>query len=111
MLQYVFNEDLGPNEPMMFSAKDQTWDKATLKQLKEEYNIIFMTKGDAVMPVMIINKDSEYPLFVIGSEDDGTIQFEREYGHFTNTFSPYWVEPLIADLQAALEHCNYKREK
>jgi hypothetical protein len=110
MLQYVFNTDLDDDEPMMFSAYDQCWDKATLKQLKEEYDIIFMTSGDAVMPIMIVDKDSEYPLFVIGTEDDGTIQFERECGQFKNCFSPYWCESLIADLKAAIEHFNYEKK-
>jgi hypothetical protein len=106
MLQYVFNTDLEDDEPMMFSAEDQCWDDDTLKQLREEYDIIFMTSGEGVMPVMILNKDGQYPLFVLGSEDDGTIFFDREYGHFRNTFSPYWVKYLIADLEEALRVCN-----
>lgn len=106
MLQYVFNTDLEDDEPMMFSAEEQCWDDATLKQLREEYNIIFMTSGDGVMPIMILNKDSKYPLLVIGSEDDGTIFFERKYGTLAHTFSPYWVKSLIADLEEALMVCN-----
>lgn len=106
MLQYIFNTDLEDDEPMMFSAEEQCWDDATLKQLREEYNIIFMTSGDGVMPIMILNKDSKYPLLVLGSEDDGTIFFKREYGTFQNTFSPYWVKSLIADLEEALRVCN-----
>ena len=106
MLQYVFNTNLEDDEPMMFSAEDQCWDDDTLKQLKEEYNIIFMTSGDAVKPVMIINTNSKYPLFVIGSEDDGTLFFHREYGQFTNCFSAYWAKSLIADLEEALQVCN-----
>ena len=106
MLKYVFNEDLEDDESMMFSAEDQCWDDATLKQLKEEYNIVFMTSGDAVKPVMIINGNSRYPLFVIGSEDDGTLYFKRQYGQFTNCFSAYWAKPLIADLEEALRMCN-----
>lgn len=106
MLQYIFNTDLEDDEPMMFSAYDQDWDKATLKQLKEKYDIVFMTSGDAVMPVMILNKDSEYPLLVLGSEDDGTIRFERKYGQFRNSFCLRWVKPLIADLEEAFKLCN-----
>lgn len=106
MLSYVFNEDLEDDESMMFSAEDQCWDDDTLKQLREEYDIVFMTNGDGVMPIMILNKDSQYPLFVLGSEDDGTIFFKRKYGHFINTFSPYWVKYLIADLEKALEICK-----
>ena len=106
MLQYVFNTDLEDDEPMMFCAEEQCWDDATLKQLREEHNIIFKTSGHGVMPVMILNKDSQYPLLVLGSEDDGTIRFQRKYGSLRNTFSPYWVKSLIADLEEALRVCN-----
>ena len=106
MLEYVFNTDLEDDEPMMFCAEDQCWDDATLKQLKEEYNIIFMTSGDAVKPVMIVNSNSKYPLIVIGSEDDGTLYFKRQYGQFINCFSAYWVKSLIADLEEALRICK-----
>lgn len=106
MLQYVFNEDLEDDDTMMFSAEDQCWDDDTLKQLKEEYNIVFMTNGDAVSPVMIINSNGKYPLFVIGSEDDGTLYFKRKNGQFTNCFSAYWAKSLIADLEEALRICK-----
>jgi len=106
MLSFIFNENLEDDEPMMFSAEDQCWDDDTLKQLKEEYDIVFMTSGDAVMPVMIINKDSKHPLLVLGTEDDGTIFFKRKYGQFINCFSPYWVKPLISDLEEALRICK-----
>ena len=106
MLQYVFNTDLEDDEPMMFSAYEQCWDADTLKQLREEYNIIFKTSGAAVIPVMIIGKDEKHPLLVLGSEDDGTITFERKYGQFRNTFSLGWAEPLIADLKEAMRVCG-----
>lgn len=106
MLEYVFNSNLEDNEPMTFCAQDQCWDKPTLKQLKEEHNIIFKTSGDGVMPIMILNKDSDNPLFVIGHEDDGRIFFDREYGSINNSFSYYWVKSLIADLNEALRLCR-----
>ena len=106
MLQYVWNEELEDNEPMMFVAEDQCWDKATLKQLEKEHNIVFMTSGNGVMPIMILNKDSDNPLFVIGHEDDGTLYFDREYGNISNSFSYYWVKSLIADLEEALRICG-----
>lgn len=108
MLKYVWNEELEDDEPVIFSAENQCWDKATLKQLKEEYNVVFMTSGDAVKPIMIINKDGQYPVLVLGTEDDGTIQFKRKYGHFENCFSPYWVKSLIADLEEAARICEKK---
>ena len=106
MLKYVFNTNLEDDEPMMFCAEEQCWDDDTLKQLREEHNIIFRTNGRGVMPIMILNKDSEYPLIAIGSEDDGTIYFERRYGSLADTFSPYWVKYLIADLEEALRVCK-----
>lgn len=106
MLQYVFNTDLGDDDPVMFCAEDQCWDEATLEQLKNEYNVVFMTGGDAVIPVMIVDSRGKYPLFVIGSEDDGTIHFERKYGQFRCCFSAYWAKSLIADLEEALKICS-----
>lgn len=106
MLQYVDDWELEDNEPIMFVAEDQCWDRATLKQLKKEHDIIFKTSGNGVMPIMILNKDSDNPLFVIGHEDDGTLYFDREYGHISNSFSYYWVKSLIADLEAALKVCG-----
>ena len=106
MLQYVNNWELEDNEPIMFVAEDQRWDKATLKQLKKEHDIIFMTSGNGVMPIMILNKESDNPLFVIGHEDDGTLYFDREYGHISNSFSYYWVKSLISDLEEALKVCG-----
>lgn len=106
MIEYSFMDDLEDDEPAMLSAEDQTWDEATLKQLREEYNIIFMTGGDAVMPIMIINKET-HPLLVIGHEDDGTICFDRQYGQYINKFSLYWVESLIADLKEAVNFSGY----
>ena len=110
MLQYVWNEDLADDESMMFVAENQCWDKTTLKQLKEEYNIIFMTSGDAVKPIMIIDRNYSEPLIVIGSEDDGTIYFHRKYGQFENCFSSYWIKSLIADLEETLKICNSRKD-
>ena len=106
MLQYVFNEHLRKDDPMIFVAEDQRWDEATLRELKEKYNIVFMTQKDGVMPIMILNKDSDNPIFVIGSEDDGRLHFKRKYGNFSNCFSFHWTKFLIADLEEALRICN-----
>lgn len=105
MIEYAFTEDLEDDEPMVLTAEDQCWDDATLKQLRDEYDIVFMTSGDAVLPVMILNKN-KHPLLVIGSEDDGSIFFKRQCGQFTNSFSLYWVEPLVNDLREAIKICN-----
>lgn len=108
MLKYVIDTNLKDNEPMAFVAENQVWDKKTLKQLKEEYNIIFMTSGDGVKPIMIIDREYSSPLIVIGSEDDGIIQFKREFGHFINCFSSYWIKSFIADLEEVLKICEKK---
>lgn len=106
MLVYVSVTDLGKDDPMIFSAENQEWDDATLKQLKDEYNIIFQTNGDGVIPVMLVDKNSENPLIAIGYEDDGTIFFERKQGLFKECFSAFWVKFLIADLEEALKMLN-----
>lgn len=98
MLQYVeLPDDEYSDDMWIFSAEDQCWDDETLRQLKEEYNVVFMTNGDGVTPVMI---SKEWGI-ILGHEDDGTIQFKRKYGQPEMCFSKVWVEDLIADLQEA----------
>ena len=99
MLRYVDFEDSYecPDDPWMFTAEDQCWDQETLDQLRDEYGIVFMTNGDAVTPVMASRKWG----IVLGTEDDGTIQFQRKYGQPVMHFNPVWVEDLIADLREA----------
>lgn len=97
MINYVFDDE----DYLRIFAEDQMWDKATLKQLKEEYNIFFMNGGDGVRPVMI--KDN---MVIIGLEDDGQIAFRKSKNYcrdFLDGFSIYWLKFLIADLQAALD--------
>lgn len=88
------------------SAEEQTWDKETLEELWDRYNICF--DGKSIMPIKIINKDLENPMIVLGSEDDGTIYFERCcYGkpedwiedEYKNMFSAYWIDSVIEQLQ------------
>lgn len=97
MISHVFDD----KDCLRIFAEDQTWDKETLKQLKEEYNIFFMNGGSGVSPVMV--KDNTV---FIGWEDDGQIGFRKSkyhYGGFLDGFSIYWLQFLIADLQAALD--------
>ncbi len=109
MLKYVFGlENYDDDEPAMFCAEDQRWDKSTLKELRDKYNVIFKSGGDSIHAIMILNKDDKYPLFVIGTEDDGTIQFERRYGQYRHSFSPCWAGSLIRELKEAMKFCNYK---
>lgn len=94
MIEYVFEDE---NE-LRIVAEDQYWDKNTLKQLKKEHNITFMTDGDGVIPVMIRNR-----LVILGSEDDGIIFFKKRYKQFENCFDIHWVSFLISDLKKAVE--------
>ncbi len=100
MLQYVFlhdSDDRYSDEPEMFTAEDQCWDEETLRQLRDEYHVVFMTNGDGVTPIMI----SDQWGIILGHEDDGTIQFRYQFGKPEMCFGKIWVEDLIADLKEA----------
>lgn len=102
MLQYVSKRK--DDDRWYFSAYDQRWDNATLKELWEEHNIIFMPDGkDAVHAVMIIEREGEGPLIAIGVEDDGTLYFDRRYGFFKHAFDAYWIDSLVRTLLKAKE--------
>lgn len=94
MIEFVFEDE----DKLRIVAEDQRWDKNTLKQLKKDHNITFMTDGDGVIPVMIRNR-----LVILGGEDDGTIFFTKRYNQFENCFSIHWVPFLISDLKKAVE--------
>lgn len=86
---------------------DQCWDKESIQQLREEHNVFFMSKSDAVLPVQIImDKNNKPRLFRIGVEDDGTIFFGN---HIDVCASVSWIDSLIKDLQTAKKYIeNYK---
>lgn len=112
MLDYIrwLDDDIGPDEPLYLSARNQEWDDATLKQLRDDYHIFFMSGGNGVIPVMVLPvKSSADPLIVLGSEDDGTIRFGRQYGQFQNCFSSYWAPYLVSDLAAAKAYADEMR--
>ena len=50
-------------------AEDQTWDKETVKQLKDEYNIFY--DGEGCFGFAVIPREGTNPLIQIYSEDDG----------------------------------------
>ena len=78
---------------------DQYWDKESIQQLKEEHNIFFMSKSDAVLPVQIImDKNNKPRLFRIGVEDDGTLFFGNNIEVNAHV---RWIDSLIKDLQTA----------
>lgn len=104
MIAGVLNEENSPNRPFYIDVEEQTYDEATIKQLRDEYNIFFRSGG--VRPVMLIPCDNEEGCcVVIGSEDDGCICFRRDmFGNFINAMSLYWIDDLIADLTDAKEY-------
>lgn len=115
MIEHVedyIDEQYGESR-LYISAEGQTWDKETLQQLKDEHDIIFMTNGDGVAPVKVIeysyNDESHYGI-VIGSEDDGTISFDKYYDSWRSTMSEYWIDYLIADLQEAKRYITELKE-
>lgn len=102
MLQYVSKEK--DDDTWYFSAYDQHWDDATLKELWEKHRIIFMPdRKDAVHPVMVIERKGESPLIAIGVEDDGTLYFDRSNGCFSHAFDSYWIDSLVKTLLKAKE--------
>lgn len=110
-VDYCKNNDFGGK--LYFSAEDQCWDKNTLKQLRDEYDIIFMSAGDGVIPVKVIKYGGNQYGIALGSEDDGTIAFEQ-YGNpkqYKHEFSEYWIDKLIADLQEAKRYIAELRRK
>lgn len=112
MIQYVddyINDDWGEGY-LKITAEDQSWDKETLKQLREEYDVIFMSAGDGVTPIKIFKYGEHYGV-ALGSEDDGTMRFERHFGDFKHGFSDYWIDFLIADLQEAKRYIAELKEK
>jgi len=85
------------SDPWRLTAEDQCWDAETLRQLKEEYNVVFCTDGDGVTPIMV---SKEWGI-VLGCEDDGTIYFNQKYGQPDMCFSLVWVKHFMADLKEA----------
>lgn len=109
MIEHCYMGGIKKDKPITLTAENQSWDEETLKQLKEEYNIVFMTRGDGVYPIMILNS-SIGRFFVIGNEDDGTMyfDFDENHGRYRHMVSPYWVDAFMADLKEAMRLCGYK---
>lgn len=109
MLQYVSKGK--DDDRWYFSAYDQCWDDATLKELWEEHHVIFMPDGiDAVHAVMIVEREGENPLIVIGVEDDGTLYFDRKYGQFAHGFDASWIDSLVGTLLKSKSRINEKEQ-
>lgn len=108
MIAYTGEFGDGLDKELIFVAENQCWDEATLEELQTKYNIIFMTSGDGVTPIMIVEREREEPLIVIGGEDDGKIFFYKPYGQFTNVLSVYWIPYLVSDLLKAKEIVDLK---
>lgn len=115
MIGYVdYCKDNDFEGKLVISAEDQCWDKKTLKQLRDEHDIIFMSAGDGVIPIKVIKYGDSYGV-ALGSEDDGTIAFEQ-YGYgdtklYEHMFSECWIDKLIADLQEAKRYIAELKRK
>lgn len=113
MLQNVYGlvpvgEEDSSNDPAMFVAENQTWDKATCKQLKDEYNVIF---NGGIRAYMVIETETATPLIAVGHEDDGVISFQKRNGHYEDCFSAYWLDSVIDCLTRAESYCKYRSGK
>lgn len=87
------------DEPVRFYAENQTWDKKTLKQLRDEYGVIFNGGIRAFMLIKRNNPLAANPLVAVGHEDDGILTFEKYCGHYSDCFSAYWIDSLIECLK------------
>lgn len=112
MIGYVdYCKDNDFEGKLVISAEDQCWDKKTLEQLRDEYDIIFMSSGAGVTPVKVIKYGDNYGV-TLGSEDDGIIKFEQySEGNYKHMFSEYWIDKLIADLQEAKQYIAKLKRK
>ena len=107
------------NKILIISVEDQSWTEDALQELRDKYNIFFMTGGDGVQPILLLKNEYEYngevrqnSLFVIGSEDDGTIQFHKyNMANFDNAASTNWIDSLIADLTATKKFAEENFDK
>lgn len=79
-------------------AENQTWDKETVKQLKNEYNIFY--DGIGCYGFEVISRKQSNPLIQIYSEDDGFL-------HKTDIeFDIYWLESFIKNLLDAENYAH-----
>ena len=80
-------------------AENQSWDKETIKQLKNEYHIFY--DGTGCYGFEVIPREQSDPLIRIYSEDDGFL-------HKTDIeFDIYWLKSFIKNLSDA---GNYARK-
>ena len=103
---YVYEDEWVDKENIYrecYSAEEQEWDKEALERLWKSHDIVFDGRG--IMPIKIIGKNSTNPIIAFGSEDDGTIQFERNYfggeepSDYRFSCSAYWIDSIIEQLQ------------
>ncbi len=99
MIEYTnYNEgfeNLLDDEPVYFSAYDQRWDNQTIQELWDKYHVFY---NGGIHAYLILPRKTSDPLIITGYEDDGRIQFPRNYRHFEHPYSSYWLKSLITDL-------------
>lgn len=80
---------------------NQEWDKESLKELREKHNIVFMSKGDSVTPILV-----ESGIIHIGIEDDGTLFFMND----GISISANWIDSLIDELKETKNLINKNKK-
>lgn len=90
-----------------YTVQNQTYDKETLKELREKYGIFFLTGKDGCTPIKVVPREGRNPLIVLGNEDDGTIYFEKWVGgQYRKAFDCYFIDGLISDLTVAKKYAE-----
>ena len=79
-------------------AEDQTWDKETVKQLKDEYKIFY--DGTGCYGFEVIPRERNNPLIRIYSEDDGSL-YKTDI-----KFDIYWIKSFIKNLSDAENYAH-----
>lgn len=96
MIDYTINFDKKyANEDIILHSEYEKWDKKTLKELREKYNIFFRSNSNKSCISVMLNDDT----FSIGIEHEGTIHFHLAGKTPMYTASIENIPALIEDLK------------
>ena len=96
-----------PDEPLLISADQQTWDAWTIQELRDRFNIIF---DGNIHAIMIKERKNCNPLFIIGYEDDGMLFFDRVQWNFRDYFDAKWADSFAKLLNEASHSIQTKED-
>ena len=68
-----------------------------------------MSSGGGVIPVKVVKYGNHY-VVALGSEDDGTVIFEKYFDNYKHMFSEHLIDCLIADLQESKRYIATLKE-